>query len=238
MPRDRTMTALRNTFIGQPMPRVEDFRLVTGRGQFVADIQPDGLIHAAILRSTVPHGRIISIESAEALKIEGVHGIITAQDIGPTIPDIPVRMAPLEGQARFQQPVIASDKVRYVGEPIAVVLADSRALAEDAIDLIEVDIEPLAPVASPAETPAPSLLFEQHQTNICTSYKVGIGDAAAAFAQADYTRAETFKVHRHTASPMEARGLVAAWDAETEKLVVWGAAKVPYFNRRTVAAML
>lgn len=238
MPRDRTMTALRNTFIGQPMPRVEDFRLVTGRGQFVADIQPDGLIHAAILRSTVPHGRIISIESAEALKIEGVHGIITAQDIGSTIPDIPVRMAPLEGQARFQQPVIASDKVRYVGEPIAVVLADSRALAEDAIDLIDVDIEPLAPVASPAETPAPSLLFEQHQTNICTSYKVGIGDAAAAFAQADYTRAETFKVHRHTASPMEARGLVATWDAETEKLVVWGAAKVPYFNRRTVAAML
>lgn len=235
-----TTTARRNTFIGQPLPRVEDHRLVTGRGQFVADLQPDGLIHAAILRSPAAHGRIVAIDTAAALDSPGVHGIITARDIsqvlGHTIPDIPVRMAPIDGQERFQQPVIAADKVRYVGEPIAIVLADDRALAEDALDLIDVEIEPLAPVPSPMD--APALLFEQHGTNICVSYEAGIGDVATAFAQADYTRAETFKVHRHTASPMEARGLVAAWDAGTEKLTVWGAAKVPYFNRRTVAAML
>jgi len=236
------MTARRNTFIGQPLPRVEDYRLVTGRGQFVADVQPDGLIQAAILRSPVAHGRIVSIDTEAALALPGVHGVITAREIGEALdqvmPEIPVRMAPIEQQERFLQPVIAADKVRYVGEPIAVILADDRALAEDALDLIEVEIEPLAPVASPAQAEETALLFEQHGTNVCMSYEVGIGDAAAAFAQADYTRAETFTVHRHTASPMEARGLVAAWDAETEKLTVWGAAKVPYFNRRTVAAML
>ncbi len=162
------MTARRNTFIGQPLPRVEDHRLVTGRGQFVADIQPDGLIHAAILRSPVAHGRIVSIDTAAARELPGVHGVITARDIGETldqvIPEIPVRMAPIEQQERFLQPVIAADKVRYVGEPIAVILADDRALAEDALDLIEVEIEPLAPVASPAQAEETALLFEQHGT--------------------------------------------------------------------------
>jgi carbon-monoxide dehydrogenase large subunit len=232
------MTVRRNTFIGQRLPRVEDRRLVTGRGQFVDDLHKDGLLHAAILRSTVPHGRITSIDTSVARALSGVHGIITALDVGTKIPVIPIRMAPLEGQERFQQPVIAATKVRYVGEPVAVVLAESRALAEDALDLIKVEIVSLAPVVSPIEMPAPALLFEEHATNMCAAYSVSIGDATTAFSQADYTRCEDFKVHRHTALPMETRGLVAAWDERKSQLVVWGAAKVPYFNRRTVASML
>jgi carbon-monoxide dehydrogenase large subunit len=231
------MGARRDTFVGQPIPRVEDARLLTGRGTFVDDIDAPGLVHAAILRSSRAHGRIVAIDARGARGRPGVHGIITARDIGSDIPTIPVRMAPTDGQARFLQPVIASGKVRFVGEPLAVVLADTRAQAEDALEFIVVEIEELAPVADTAAAEA-ALLFEQHGTNVCACYLARIGDVMAAFAEADYVRSASLKVHRHTAMPLETRGLVAAWDGSTARLTVWGAAKVPYFNRRTLAAML
>jgi carbon-monoxide dehydrogenase large subunit len=233
------MMRARNTFVGQPLERVEDARFLRGRGTYVDDIQPEGLVHAAILRSTVAHGRLVAIDAAAALAMPGVHTVVTAAEIGPPVPTIPVRMAFAEGQDRFLQPVVAADKVRFVGEPIAVVLADSRAQAEDALDAITVEIEELPPVADgiAAET-AESLLFAEHGTNICASYVAAIGDPALAFAQADYVRRESFQVHRHTALPMETRGLVAQWDEQAGCMTVWGAAKVPFFNRRQLAAML
>ncbi|MBX6329857.1 MAG: xanthine dehydrogenase family protein [Pseudolabrys sp.] len=231
------MLRRRNTLVGQPVMRVEDARLLAGGGMFVDDIDPPGLAHAAILRSSIAHGRIVSIDTEAARAQPGVHAIITAQDLDGKVPTIPVRMAPVEGQARYLQPVIATDKVRYVGEPLAVVVADSRGRAEDVLELIGVEIEHLTPVADVAMADA-APLFEPDTSNVCVSYSVRVGDAAAAFAQADYTRAERFQVHRHSALPMETRGLVAAWDTERTRLTIWGAAKVPYFNRRTLAAML
>ena len=136
-----------NTYIGQSITRVEDERLLTGRGRFVGDIARDGLLHAAILRSSMAHGRIRNIDVSAAMRLPGVRAIFTAADIDGAIPTIPVRLAPIKGIERFVQPVIAKDKVRFVGEAIAVVVADSRALAEDAIELVEIDIEELAPVA-------------------------------------------------------------------------------------------
>ncbi|MGB8758967.1 MAG: xanthine dehydrogenase family protein molybdopterin-binding subunit, partial [Pseudolabrys sp.] len=160
------MSAARNVYIGQEMERTEDFRFLTGRGTFVDDYEPAGLLHAAILRSTVPHGRITSIDASAALKMPGVHAVITAPDIGATIPRIPIRLAPIAGLEKYLQPVIAVEKVRYVGEPLAVILADSRAIGEDAAAEINVTIEPLAPVsdwrASEADT---SLLFEENGSN-------------------------------------------------------------------------
>lgn len=233
------MNTIRNTLVGQPLERLEDFRFLSGRGTYVDDINPENVVHAAILRSSVAHGRIVHIDVSAARSMPGIHAVLIAADIGDVIPRIPVRMAPAERQERFLQPVIAADKVRYVGEPLAVVIAESRALAEDAIDSIAVETENLPAVADRATSEnAASLLFEEHGTNVCASYVTKVGDPASAFASADYVRRETFEVHRHTALPMETRGIVADWDAQAAKLSVWGAAKVPFLNRRYLAAML
>src|SRR5581483_736808 len=231
------MVVRRNTLVGQPILRVEDARFLTGRGIYVDDIDVPGLLHAAILRSSFAHGRIVSIDARDARRRPGVHAVITAHEVGQDVPTIPVRMAHTEGEARFQQPVIATNKVRFVGEPLAVVVADTRAQAEDALEFIDAEIDELRPVTD-AAAPDNALLFEPHANNICASYVASIGNATMAFAHADYVRAKTFKVHRHSALPMETRGVVAAWDGRTSRLIVWGAAKVPYFNRRTLAAML
>ena len=137
------MSSARKVYVGQEIERTEDFRFLTGRGTFVDDYEPAGLLHAAILRSSVPHGRIAEIDAAAALRMPGVYAVICARDIGSTIPRIPIRLAPIAGLEKYLQPVIAVDKVRYVGEPLAVIVADSRALAEDAAAKIAVTIEPL-----------------------------------------------------------------------------------------------
>jgi aerobic carbon-monoxide dehydrogenase large subunit len=228
-----------NAWIGQPVERNEDRRFLTGTGTFADDYEPAGVLHAAILRSSVAHGRIVGLESAGALRIPGVHAVLTAEHIGDDIPTIPLRLAPIAGFERYLQPVIAREKVRYVGEPVAVVLADSRALAEDALEAIILDIEPLAAVADwrVAETDA-SLLFEENGTNVAVRYSAGIGDADAAFAAADYVRRASFRCHRHTAAPMETRAVVAEWDAARGHLTVSAATKVTFFNRRTLARMM
>jgi carbon-monoxide dehydrogenase large subunit len=233
------MSSARNVYVGQNIERTEDFRFLTGRGTFIDDYEPAGLLHAAILRSSVPHGRIAGIDASAALRIQGVHAVITASDIGATIPRIPIRLAPIAGLEKYLQPVIALDKVRYVGEPLAVIVADSRAIAEDAAGKINAAIKPLAPLADwrAAEADA-ALLFEENGTNVAARYTVGFGDTDAAFAGADYTRREFFRAHRHTGVPMETRGVVAQWDAAAERLIVNGATKVTFFNRRALAAMM
>src|SRR5215475_15809353 len=154
---------MRNAFIGSPVERREDLRFVRGRGQYVDDFHPDGLLHAVILRSSVAHGRIRSIDTLAALKIEGVYAVITARDMPGGPPRIAMRLQPLPEFKPFEQSVIADTKVRYVGEPIAVALATSIAIGEDALDRIVVDIEPL-PAVSDCETSArrDRLLFEEH----------------------------------------------------------------------------
>ncbi len=129
--------------IGQPVDRAEDLRFLTGAGKYVDDLKRDRMLHAAILRSSVAHGRIKSIDASAARARPGVHAVITAAEIGEDVPRIPLRLANMPGPARFCQPVIAVDKVRYVGEPLAVVIADTQALAEDALEAIAVEIERL-----------------------------------------------------------------------------------------------
>src|SRR5262245_58672084 len=129
-----------NSFIGSAVERREDLRLLRGRGQFVDDLTRPGLLHAAILRSSVAHGRIRSIDGAAARTRPGVHAVITAADLGGPVPTIPLRQEAMPAFQRYEQPVIAQTKVRYVGEPLAVVVADTAAMAEDALDAILVDI--------------------------------------------------------------------------------------------------
>ena len=229
----------RNAYVGSPVERIEDLRFLRGRGKYVDDLSVEGLLHAVVLRSPVAHGRLRKVDTAAARRIPGVHGIITAADIAKVVPNIPLRLWPLPQLEPFEQPVIAQTKVRYVGEPVAVVVADSAAIAEDACDAIELDIETLEPVTSCAvAATGKSLLHESHGSNLSITYAARKGDAEAAFKDAPYVRRERFSVQRHMALTMETRGLLAAWDAEKGKLVVSGAAKVPFFVRRTLARLI
>jgi aerobic carbon-monoxide dehydrogenase large subunit len=228
-----------NSLIGSPIERLEDLRFLRGRGQYVDDLARKDMLHAAILRSSVAHGRIRSIEVTRARALPGVRSVITAKEIGNRVPRVPMRLQPLPDFERFGQPVIAETKVRYVGEAIAVVLADSPGIAEDALGLVETDIEPLPAVADRhASAEDRSLLFEEAGTNLAIRFRAVRGDAAATFAGAPYVRRERFRTQRHMALPLEPRGLLAEWDAARERLVIYGGAKVLFFNRRTLAKQL
>ncbi|HYZ43340.1 MAG TPA: xanthine dehydrogenase family protein molybdopterin-binding subunit, partial [Xanthobacteraceae bacterium] len=228
-----------NSLIGSPIERLEDLRFLRGRGQYVDDLARKDMLHAAILRSSVAHGRIRSIEATRARALPGVHTVITAKEIGNRVPRVPMRLQPLPEFERFGQPVIAETKVRYVGEAIAVVLAATPGIAEDALGLIETDIEPLPAVADRhASADDQSLLFEAAGTNLAMRFHAVRGDAATAFAGAPYVRRERFRTQRHMALPLEPRGLLAEWDAARGRLTIYGGAKVLFFNRRTLAKQL
>jgi len=228
-----------NAFVGQPIERLEDFRFVRGRGQYIDDLARKDMLHAAILRSSVAHGRIRAIDVSRAKKVPGVHAVITATDLGDRIPLVPMRLQPMPEFEAFGQPVMARDKVRYVGEALAMVLADSAGVAEDALGAIEIDIEPLPAIANwQSAAKGETLLFEHKGSNVTMKFRAVLGDADAAFKHAPYTRRERFSTQRHTALPMEPRGLLAEWDAASGRLTLSGAAKVLFANRRILAKQL
>ncbi len=230
---------MKNSFIGSPIERREDLRFLRGRGQYVDDLTRKDMLHAAILRSSVAHGRIRSIDVSGALALAGVHSVLTARDIGNRVPRVPMRLQPLPEFEAFGQPVIAETKVRYVGEAIALVLAESPGIAEDALALIDVDIEALPAVADRhVSAKNESLLFEDQGTNLAMKFHAVRGDAGAAFKDAPYVRRESFGTARHMALPMEPRGLLAEWDAARGHLTLSGGAKVLFFNRRTLAKQM
>src|ERR1700722_3955308 len=227
-----------NAFVGQPLERLEDDRLLRGKATFVDDLVFDGMVYFAVLRSPVAHGRIVKIDLTAAKAMPGVGAAFVGADFD-SLPAIPLRLAPIEGVERFLQRPIARDKVRFVGEPIAVIVADTPELAEDALELIDVEIDTLPAVVGweTASTPA-ALLFEDKGTNVSARYTVTEGDVEKAFADAAYTRREVLYCHRHTALPMETRGLVAVWNEADGQLRIWGSTKVLWFNRRATAEAL
>jgi carbon-monoxide dehydrogenase large subunit len=227
-----------NTFVGSPIERVEDLRFLTGRGHYVDDHVSEKTLYAVILRSSVAHGRICAIDVTAARARPGVHAVITAADIGD-VPTIPLRQEPLPELKRYEQPIIATGKVRYVGEPLAVVIADSVALAEDSLEAITVDIEPLPALVDHYVARKDNvLLFEDTGTNLASTITAIRGDADVAFSNAPYIQREHFSVQRHGAVPIEPRGLIAEWDPQQQRMMVGGAAKVPFTNRRILAKMM
>jgi carbon-monoxide dehydrogenase large subunit len=226
------------TLIGQSVHRTEDLRFLKGAGAFIDDMKRDRMLHAVVLRSSVAHGRIRNIDPSAARAMPGVHAVITAADVGE-VPIIPLRLANLPEFQNYLQPVIAKDKVRYVGEPIALVVAETQALAEDALEAIAVDIERLPALPDRHEAAkGHALLFEESGGNRAVQYTVGFGNADAAFSKAEYTRKEEFACHRLTGLPLETRGQIAEWNADRRRLTVFGATKVLFFNRRILAPML
>lgn len=227
------------TYIGAPITRQEDVRFLTGRATFVDDIKLPHMLHAAILRSPQAHARISAIDTSPALALPGVVAVFTFQDILSYAQTIPIRLYPLPGLERFLQYPLARHTVRYVGEAVAVAIATSRYVAEDALDAILVTYEPL-PVVVDVQTALRDevLVHAEQGTNVATRYTVAVGDVSEAFRQAEYTRKETFAVHRHTGNPMETRGLIASYEAGKGELQVWGPTKVPHFNRAILASFL
>ena len=230
----------RGGFIGQRVKRKEDPRFLRGEGNYVDDIQLHGMAHAALLRSPHAHARIRAVNTREALRIPGVLSVITFQDISHLAKPIPMRLEVHPSFVPYLQYPLAKETVRYVGEPVAVVVADSRYVAEDALECIQTDYEPLpAVVNTRSAVKADAVrIHEQTAGNLAGCGVVDLGDVAGAFRRAELSFSEQFTIQRHTGMPMETRGLIAEYNRGTKVLTVWGPTKVPYFNRSVLATFL
>ena len=225
-------------YIGSSVKRKEDVPLLRGIGKYVGDIRRPGMVHAAILRSTRAHARLAAIDATAALALPGVVGVITAADM-PGLKTIPMRTGIMEGLKRSQQTPIATDRVRYVGDPVAVVVAQDRYIAEDALELVEVLYEDLPAVtdaraAMAADAPR---LHDEVPGNVPADFEVDTGDVPRAFAECDLIVEETFETQRHAAVPLETRGLVAEYDEVRDVLTMWGPTKMTHTNWRILSEL-
>ena len=225
-------------YVGRPLARVEDRPLLVGTGRFVDDVDLPGQVHVRIVRSQVAHGRIASIDVEGARAVPGALAVVTAADLEDR--RIPVRVRPNPALERALQPILARGTVRYVGEPVAAVVAEDAYLAEDIAESLFVDVEPLDPVLDvAAAVGAPTVLHDAVPDNVVDRAKVRTEVAVDdVFARAHVIVDDTLFVQRHGAVPLETRGLVAEYDRATERLTVWGPTKVKQFNRRILAALL
>jgi carbon-monoxide dehydrogenase large subunit/6-hydroxypseudooxynicotine dehydrogenase subunit gamma len=220
------------TFVGRSVTRLEDRPLVTGNGRFAADVSFAHQLHMRVVRSQHAHGRIRSIDAAAARNAAGVVAVWTTADVAD-IPPIDFRLTRIEGLDPYRQPILAKDHVRYVGEPVAVVFAIDAYAAEDAADLVNIEVEAL-PVLLDAEAP-PGAFDAGHSTEAASVGK-GFGDIDAALATAHAIIALDLKIGRHSGVPMETRGAIAR--CRQGILELHGAAKVPHWNRDALARML
>jgi CO/xanthine dehydrogenase Mo-binding subunit len=219
--------------IGRSVKRLEDPPLLKGRGRFAADIVVPGMLHMRVVRSPVASGRILSIDLDDARQAEGVVAVWDA-DVVRGIPPIEYRQVSLPELTPYRQPILANEFVRYVGEPVAVVVATDAYLAEDAADLVFLDLEDMPAVLDPREPAVHRPDLPSHAATLSKEY----GDLDAAFGRADVVVELEVAVGRHTGVPLETRGAVAWHDSATGVLHVLGAAKVPHYNRDAIAQML
>jgi aerobic carbon-monoxide dehydrogenase large subunit len=225
--------------IGAPVKRREDWRLLTGRGRFVADLVLPGMLHAAFLRSPHAHAQIRGIDATAATSCGGVVAVFTAPDLRDHAR--PIRaLSRMRGYVVTEMPALASGKARYTGEAVAAAVAESRYLAEDALDRIAVDYAPLAAVTDPRAAMADGspLVHEDAAHNVILSRAFSQGDVAAALAGSAVRVADRFRFHRHAAVAIENRACLAEWDAGTGSLTLWTATQVPGMLREALAEVL
>ena len=221
-------------FVGRSVARLEDRPLLLGKGRFAADVSFPGQWHMRVVRSTVAHGKLRGIDASAALALPGVHAVWTHKDVAH-IPPIPFRLTGLKELEPYRQTVLAKDYVRYVGEPVAVVFAADQYVAEDAADLVELDIEPLAPVLDACGDTGP---FDDTHATEPSVIRKGYGDVEAAFKAAHAVVTLALSTGRHSGVPMETRGAIARYDEARDVLEMHGAAKVPWWNRDHIARMI
>ena len=220
--------------LGDSVVRLEDPPLVKGQGRFVGDINFPNQLHMRIFRSPYAHGKIKSIDTASALAYPGVVAVWTSDDI-QDIPPIDFREGSDPTLALFRQYPLARELVRYVGDPVAAVFAEDPYTAEDAAELVNLEIEPL-PVLINADDPPQD--FKGQAKTEAAVVEQGYGDIEATFSDAYKVVEVDVKVSRHTGVPMECRGAIGRYDAARDILEMYGAAKVPHRNRDTLCRML
>ncbi|MGE3709420.1 MAG: xanthine dehydrogenase family protein molybdopterin-binding subunit, partial [Hyphomicrobiaceae bacterium] len=232
----------RGRWIGRRMPRVEDARLLSGQGRYVDDIALPGLLHAAFLRSPVAHGLIRGIDAVRARAIPGVAAVLTYADLRPllSVPRIPLALP--AGAIRFDvDPICLVEKEAcYVGEPVALVLADSRQIAEDAVREIELDVESLEAVVDPwagLEAGAPKARLDSPDNKVA-QFKIDYGDVNAAFRSAAHVVGARFRLDKGGMHAMETRGIVARFDAGDDLLTVWSNTQMPHRSKQVLVAAL
>jgi len=230
--------------VGARVLRSEDPRILTGKGRYIDDVVLPGMLHAAFMRSTVPHGRLGSVDVSEARALPGVVAVYTGADLASrSSPGKPGSTIGMDQTPGLQIPAfyaLATDKVRHVGDPIAMVVAESRAIAEDAIELIVEEIEWLDPVVTyeDALDPASPPIFDELGDNIAFRSEMNLGDVDAAFGKADRVIAASISVHRHQPVPMECRGSIADWDAERGRLTFHTSTQSPHMIRLLLPAQI
>jgi aerobic carbon-monoxide dehydrogenase large subunit len=224
----------KNSWIGQSVTRLEDPPLVAGRGEFAGDINFAHQLHMRIVRSAHAHGRIVSLDAAAARALPGVYAVWTAADIAD-VPPIDFREGSIPALDPYRQPVLATAHVRYVGEPIAAVFAADPYVAEDAADLVAVEIEELPPQL---EAQAPPVEFAPGQSSEAAIIRQGYGDVDAVFRSAPHVVSIEVAIGRHSGVPLETRGAIGRYDAARGILELHGAAKVPHRNQELLSRML
>jgi carbon-monoxide dehydrogenase large subunit len=224
-------------FVGRSVSRSEDARLLSGRGRFADDIALPRMGHAAFVRSEVTHGRLLAVDVAAARAAPGVKAVLTGAELAEHTEPIVIEYAPVNVKMP-PFPVLCVDKVRLVGDPIAIVIADSRAAAEDAADLVRVIVEPLEPVMThdDALDPTRPPLFDELGSNVFAPAAFEHGDLDACFDAADRVVGAELRVSRLANVPMETRGIVADYDAGTDELTIHAAVQSPHLVRSLLAA--
>ncbi len=230
---------------GKPIQRIEDARLLTGRAQYIDDIQLAGMLHAAFLRSDYAHARVRKIDVSAALQRPGVVAVYTAGDFGEYWKPGPLQVPPPSAipgavfNARTLIP-IAKDMVRYSGEPLALVIAESRYIAEDALADIVVDMEPLPVVVDleKALEPGAPLVHDDLPSNLAANVKQEIGNYAEAAAKADLVIKRRLHIDRGAGAAIENRGFVVDWDEKAQSMTIWASTQAPIPLRNSISARL
>jgi carbon-monoxide dehydrogenase large subunit len=229
---------------GEPIKRNEDRRLLTGRALFIDDVELPGMLHAAFLRSQVAHARILNIDVSRALRRPGVIAAYVAGDLGDywrpgplLVPPPPI--AGIVFNERTQVP-LARDKVRHVGEPLVIVIAENRYIAEDALGDIDVELEPLSAVVDLEKglSAGTALVHDDLGSNVSAHVRQTKGNYAAAAAKADHIIKRRFRYEHGISSPIETRGVVARWDGRASQMTIWDTTQAPVFVRNGLAGIL
>ena len=225
-------------YAGSRVRRVEDARLLTGRGTFVDDIQRPGMLHACFVRSPYPRARIDGIDIADALALRGVHAVLVAADINPGVHEL--WFTGMGRDVSTPLPLLAEDEVRFVGDPVALVIADNRYIAEDAAELVVIDYEPLPAVVDyTTATTSDALVHQDFPNNLVGELPGGSAEAVhQAIAAADHVVEETIYQQSYAAVPIETRGLVVEWEPASEELTIWAATQAPHEVRSVCSRVL
>jgi aerobic carbon-monoxide dehydrogenase large subunit len=229
----------RANLIGTGVRRREDHRLLTGKGEFLDDLAFSEFLEAAVLRSSYAHARIRSIDVTEASALPGVIGVFVASDVSELLKDMPPKVTHPDMSHRVRLPIVL-DEACYVGEPLAVIVAESRRVAEDAADLVVVDYEPLPVVASTGAALAPGAPTAHLDAtdNLCVHITQRAGDPDGAFASAPHVLRDTFVISRGGGHSIEGRAVAARFEEATGELTVWDATQAPHYARQQLAQVL